>query len=222
MASQKTTTTNPFSVLSPEEDMPSLQIPSDQDTAEPSRRQQKKAVKAEAAKAKAKEEAKSAAAAAAAQKAEEKPAGWKASLTMAQIKALKQEEGLKKHYAMHPPKAAADKAVVKGASNDGPAQGNSNGSYTGKGKGKAPQYNDYLKPHPENQQPIVPGCGLEGCIVKDRHPARPYTVDDYNLPSYIKTLYFQWPSPRDMEKVEQFFKVHEETAAKVVKWTTKW
>ena len=214
MPSQTNTTTNLFSVLSPEEDLSPSQTLSDNEAPEPSRRQLKKAAKAEVAKAKAEEEAKSASAAAAAQKVDEKPAGWKASLTMAQIKALKQEEGLKKHAAMHPPKPASENAGTKGESS----------SASAKGKGKAAQHeHDFqTKPRSDIQHIVIPGCGLEGCPVEGRHPARPYTVDDYQLPSYVKTLYFQWPSPRDTEKVERFFRVHEETAGEIVKWTTKW
>ena len=211
MASQKTTSTNPFSLLSPEEDLASPQMPFDHEVPEPSRRQQKKAAKAEVGKAKAEEEEAAKRAAAAAQKAGEKPAGWKASLTMAQIKALKQEEGLKKHAAMHPPKPVAVEAVIKGSSNTASA----------KGKGKALQH-DHANPRSENERTVIPGCGLKDCPVEAGHPPRPYTPDDYQLPAYVKTLYFQWPSPRDTEKVERFFRVHEETAGEVVKWTTKW
>ena len=181
----------------------------DHEAPESSRRQQKKAAKAEAAKAE--EEAERAAAAA--QKAAEKPAGWMASLTMAQVKALKQEESQKKHAAMHPPKPASDKAATKGASSIGPANENGNHSHTGKGKGKASQ---------RDQNPIIPGCGLEGCPVEADHPPRPYVIHDYQLPTYIKKLYFQWPSRRDTEKVEQFLRVHEKAAPETPKWTTDW
>ena len=210
MASHKTTTTNLFSVLSPEEDMPSPQIPSDHETPEPSRRKQKKAAKAEA---RAEEER---AAAAKVEKSavhvKEKPAGWKASSTMAQIKELKQVEALAKHHAMHPLKVAADKAVATWAFN----------TASSKGKGKAPQHNDHVKTGTEDGKAFVAGCGLQGCPVRHNHPPRPYSIDDYQLPAYIKTLYFQWPSAQDTEKVKRFFKAHEETAVKTVKWTTNW
>ena len=109
MPAKKHSTSNPFEVLNLDGETSSPQKNNVIETTVPSKRQQKKAAKVEKAKADvAKQQAVAAAAAPSSKTAIEaiadKPQGWKATLTMAQVKALNAEDKAKKHAELHPPK----------------------------------------------------------------------------------------------------------------------
>ena len=109
MPAKKNTTSNPFEVLNLDVEISSPKMHNNTGTTVSSKRQQKKFAKAEKAKADlAKQQAVAAAAAPSSKTAIEaiadKPQGWKATLTMAQVKALNAEEKAKENAVFRPPK----------------------------------------------------------------------------------------------------------------------
>lgn len=108
MPAQKNASSNPFEALFIDAETSSPQTPADAGTTVPSKRQLKKAAKVEKAKVDvAKQQAVAAATGPSSKTTTEaiadKPLGWKASLTIAQVKALNAEEKNEKHAQLHPP-----------------------------------------------------------------------------------------------------------------------
>ena len=124
MPAQKGATSNPFEALSLDVETSSPHVSDKTGIPVLSRRQQKKAAQADKAKADlAKQQAVAAAAAPSSKTAieaiAEKPLGWKASLTIAQVKALDAEEKAEKHAELHPAKTKKTSGMTAHAKGTG-------------------------------------------------------------------------------------------------------
>ena len=101
----------------------------------------------------------------------EKPKGWQASLTLAQLKALKVKEAEEKHKQNHPPGSA------------NPAHANTT------------KTSNQRKKSAKDKTP----CGLTGCPVKANHGPRPYRPKEPSLPNLIKKIETLGPDASDAE-----------------------
>ena len=166
----------------------------------------------------------------------DKPKNWEASLTIAEIKALKSEEATKKHNQRFPPRAkrdadhitkpkkarqvppAAPKAEAVQKPQPAPSQ---------KPKSAAAKK---VKPTPANEVKTVqttpssdgdqsgilysrplPPCGIRGCPVKADHERRPYVFNEKNRPAMIKMIQNKahHATEADWRTLDRFFILHE-------------
>ena len=118
----------------------------------------------------------------------EKPKGWQASLTLAQLKALKAKEAEEKHRKDHPPRSAnLGQANTTGTSNQ-------------------------RKKNVKGQTP----CGLNGCPVKANHGPGPYRPKQPSLPNLIKKIEALGSdaSGAELKTLHRFIEVHAQTSTK--------
>ena len=112
----------------------------------------------------------------------DKPKGWQASLTLAQLKALKAKEAEDKYKKENPPRSA------------NPAQAN------------------YTKTSNQHKKSVKgqTSCGRTGCPVKANHDPQPYHTKEPSLPNLIKKIEALGSDASDAEikTLHRFFEVH--------------
>lgn len=166
--------------------------------------------------------------------ADSKPKGWQASLTIADIKAMKAEEARKEREA-----ARCTKSESK------PMPETTHACQLGKDKGRqscadkgcqtppAPQAGNKGIPQKHEDHPqqraqhmhnedhtiqfmhpgrCVPSCGIRGCPVKTFHSRRPYKFNEPGRPWFIKMLQERAAkgiaTNKEFKKLDRFFNLH--------------
>ena len=156
-----------------------------------------------------------------------KEKGWEASLTLAQLKAYKDEQAIKAHNARFPPKPKQDPAPAKTDKAQAKAKKTANANQTHAGlknvmtatQGNARWANvarteiDGYKAVPAAPQAPCSGCGIKDCPVHDKHERRVYAVMDPTRPNLIKKIQAKFgPSESELRTLTQFFESHKRDA----------
>ena len=159
-----------------------------------------------------------------------------ASLTIAEVKALKLEESLKKHNAQNPPKAAT--APKKNQKPNPPAKATTTAQAN---KNAAPKKDEHATPSAKAataakaKQPVqypaqrnttismpgieqppdllfqrLPPCGIRNCPVLAPHERRPYVFDEPDRPNWVKNIQDKGDAAtgNEWDNVDRFFILH--------------
>ena len=140
-----------------------------------------------------------------------KPAGFLATLPMAQYKELVAREKKEAHDFLHPPRAVG--AAAKGNNNGKtdkkekpPARNQGNSHAAAKSGEEVPKASE-----PRSEQPLPP-CGIRGCPVKAPHARRVYRWNERARPNFIKIIQHKHQrgeaTDAEYEKMDRFFDVH--------------
>ncbi|CAF9935169.1 MAG: hypothetical protein HETSPECPRED_009684 [Heterodermia speciosa] len=154
---------------------------------------------------------------------ESKPKNWEASLTMAEIKAMKSEEAKKKHNEQFPPRANRDpvkkpkkarQVAPPAAPNAKPVQESNPGENI-----NAPAQKPAMDQSGIRYEQPPPPCGIPGCPVRAYHEPRRYVYNEAARPAMIKMIQRKSndeASEADWNTLDRFFLLHErfEKAAK--------
>ncbi|KAL8791370.1 MAG: hypothetical protein Q9195_005908 [Heterodermia aff. obscurata] len=143
-----------------------------------------------------------------------KPKNWEASLTMAELKALRSEEAAKKHNRQFPPRAKPDPPVPKpkkarqlrSATPKQETQPGEKISAAAKPTGTSPPTDNLAIRY---EQPLPP-CGIRGCPVRAYHERRPYVFNEENRPAMIKMIQNKAgaSTEADWSTLDRFFILH--------------
>ena len=166
--------------------------------------------------------------------ANSKPKGWQASLTIADIKAMKAEEARKEREAarLAKPESKAMPETTH-ACQTGKEKGRQSRADKGCQTSPAPQAGKKGIPQKHKDQPqqpalhihsedhavqfmhpgmLVPSCGIRRCPVKAFHSRRPYRFNEPGRPYFIKMIQDRaakgMATNKEFEKLDRFFNLH--------------
>ena len=221
MASSDATMMNGAEKLS--ESVSSPQIPDDSNVSKKSRRQRKNAAKGQTASSKDVADAGPSPPKDTILVTDNKPKNWEASLTIAEIKALRAEEATKKHNQKFPPRAKRDtvtkpkkaRQVPPAAPKAEPVQKTNRVEKTNAPAKKLDPVQTTTSPAAGHSsirygQPLPP-CGIRGCPVKADHERRPYVFNEEDRPAMIKMIQNKADeaTEADWKTLDRFFILHE-------------
>ena len=221
MASPDAPTMNGAEKLS--ENVSSPQVPDDSNVSKKSRRQRRNAAKTQAVSSNDVIDAGPSPPKDAISVMENMPRNWEASLTIAEIKALRSEQATKKHNQQFPPRAKRDtvakpkkaRQVPSAAPKAEPVQKTNPVEKSIAPAQKPDPVQITTSPAADHSgirygQPLPP-CGIRGCPVKADHERRPYVFNEEDRPSMIKMIQNKADeaTEADWKTLDRFFILHE-------------